>query len=166
MQQTRQGIRSTKVKASKSYADVVKAKQTNTAPSPAPTREALQVDKPSGEVHIHIEPLEKMFTDQTGKFPARAASGNLYLMITYHVDANTISVECLKNRTDTELVNGYQKLMSRYTASGIKVSMHVLDNETSPKFKEAIEKNEVTYQLVPPHIHRSNAAERAIRMFK
>ena len=144
MQQTRKGTRSTKVKPEKSYAEVVKAKQTKT-PSPEPTREDLQVDKPTGEVHIRIEPLEKMFTDQTGKFLVRAASGNLYLMIAYHVDANTISVECLKNRTDTALVSAYQKLMARYTASGIKVSMHVLDNQASAKFKEAIEKNDVKY---------------------
>lgn len=32
--------------------------------------------------------------------------------------------------------------------------------------KHALQKHKVDYQLVPPHIHRRNAAERAIRTFK
>ena len=94
MQQSSQGKRSKKPIASKSDADMVRAKQTETAtsptakrdtnivkqtetsPSPESTREALQVDKPTGEVHIRIEPLEKPYTDQAGKFPIPAASGN------------------------------------------------------------------------------------------
>ena len=44
--------------------------------------------------------------------------------------------------------------------------MHILDNECSAEFKEKILENEMEYQLVPPHDHRRNIAEKAIQVFK
>jgi len=41
-----------------------------------------------------------------------------------------------------------------------------MDNEASADIKYALTKENITYQLVPPHNHRRNAAERAIRTFK
>jgi hypothetical protein len=43
----------------------------------------------------------------------------------------------------------------------------MMDNEASKGLKDFLVKdNNIQYQLVPPHIHRRNAAERAIRTFK
>ena len=39
-------------------------------------------------------------------------------------------------------------------------------NEAVNELKQAIRKYKVSYQLTLPHIHRINAAERAIRTFK
>ena len=44
--------------------------------------------------------------------------------------------------------------------------MHILDNECSSEFKNAIKENEMSYQLVLPHDHRRNVAEKAIQTFK
>ena len=44
--------------------------------------------------------------------------------------------------------------------------MVILDNEISGDFKQSLAKKGIQYQLVPPHVHRRNAAERAIRTFK
>ena len=44
--------------------------------------------------------------------------------------------------------------------------MYILDNEASADLKKGLKKYGLAYQLVPPHIHRRNAAERAIRTFK
>ena len=52
------------------------------------------------------------------------------------------------------------------TQRGLKSQLHWLDNEASKAFKTFITKEQTQYQLTPPHIHRRNAAERAIRMFK
>ena len=41
-----------------------------------------------------------------------------------------------------------------------------MDNEASAELKAACIKYDLAYQLVPPHIHRRNAAERAIQCFK
>jgi hypothetical protein len=44
--------------------------------------------------------------------------------------------------------------------------LYILDNEASAEFKKSLKKYGVEYQLVPPHVHRRNAAERAIQTFK
>ena len=44
--------------------------------------------------------------------------------------------------------------------------MHILDNECSAEFKPLINENEIVCQLVPPHDHRRNVAEKAIQIFK
>ena len=41
-----------------------------------------------------------------------------------------------------------------------------MDNEASTDLKTSLHKNKIQYQLVPPHIHRQNSPERAIRTFK
>ena len=38
-----------------------------------------------------------------------------------------------------------------------------MDNECSDDLKVALNKAELTYQIVPPHIHRADKAERAIK---
>ena len=42
----------------------------------------------------------------------------------------------------------------------------VLDNEKSGILEEAFKKYKLAFQLVPPHTHQSNLAERAIQTFK
>ena len=41
-----------------------------------------------------------------------------------------------------------------------------MDNEVSEDLKKYFEDSDIQFQLVPPHMHRSNAAERAVRTFK
>ena len=49
---------------------------------------------------------------------------------------------------------------------GESPNIHILDNECSYDMKAAFDKVEDKYQLLPPHVHRSNAAESIIRAFK
>jgi hypothetical protein len=64
------------------------------------------------------------------------------------------------------MIKAYQALWTRLTASGtVKPKTHILDNEASAEFKKEIQKN-CMIQLVPPHNHRQNLAERAIQTFK
>ena len=49
---------------------------------------------------------------------------------------------------------------------GLTPRTHVLDNECSKVLKKYMEEENETFQLVPPHLHRQNAAERAISTFK
>ena len=52
------------------------------------------------------------------------------------------------------------------TQRGLSPQLHWLDNEASKALKNFITKEQMQYQLTPPHIHQRNAAERAIRAFK
>ena len=57
--------------------------------------------------------------------------------------------------------------MQQLKERGLLVDLQVLDNESSKAYKQTImEKWGITYQLVPPHVHRRNAAERTIFTFK
>ena len=57
-------------------------------------------------------------------------------------------------------------LHDRLTRRGVAPRIYIMDNEASSNLKKAILKYKVNYELTPPHIHRINAAVRAIRTFK
>ena len=87
-------------------------------------------------------------------------------MVMYDVDGNYIDVEPLKDHKDNSMIAAYNTLWTRVTLNRQdKPIMHLLDNEASSAFKDAIKCN-CTLQLVPPDTHRRNLAERAIQTFK
>ena len=108
---------------------------------------------------------QTIYTDQTGAFPVTAQSGARYVMVMVTIDANTILVTPMKNRSNQELRNAYLDLLKRAKATGLNVKKHVLDNECSDEMKELI-KQECKLELVPPYCHRRNIAEAAIKNFK
>ena len=95
----------------------------------------------------------KMYTDQTGKFPTKAVSGNQYTMVLVEIDNGAILVEPMRNRTSGEMIKYYQALVDRLHSCGFNPKRHILDNEASIEFKKCIQENGMTYQLVPPHDH-------------
>ena len=84
----------------------------------------------------------------------------------YHPDANTILVEPLKNRTAAKITKAWQKINNRFKKAGTKPLNWIMDNECSNDLKNSFIKENVSWQLVPPHQHRANLAERAIQAFK
>ena len=107
-----------------------------------------------------------MFSDQTGRFPVTSYKGNQYVMVLFETRSNNILVEPMRSRVYGKMCRAYQTLVDRLKERGIKPTMHILDNECSAEFKALISENEMKYQLVPPHDHRSNVAEKAIQTFK
>ena len=87
-------------------------------------------------------------------------------MVLTESDSDVILVEPMKNRTSGEVIRAYQALIDRLHAANIVPKHHILDNECSEEFKTTINSNNMTYQLVPPHDHRRNRAEKAIQIFK
>jgi hypothetical protein len=109
----------------------------------------------------------QIYTDQTGRFISPSSStGNNYLMILYDYDSNHIFAQPMKNRQGPTIVEAYAILHKRLFTTGLKPRLQGLDNECSKLLKEFMHANDVNFQLVPPGIHRRNAAERAIRTFK
>ena len=116
-----------------------------------------------------MQPIQitgKIFSDQTGRFPITSSRGNKYIMIVYDFDSNAILAEPLKSRTEIELVRAYTHLHSYLTSRVLKPSLQRLDNEAPGLLKKFMHDNQVKFQLVPPHLHRRNAAERAIGIWK
>ena len=87
-------------------------------------------------------------------------------MIIYLVDANVILAEPFKNKTSQQLTGTHLKLKKEIDKRGFPIDMHILDNEAPQLHRDAIENANSKYQLVPPHNHRRNIAERAIRTYK
>ena len=111
-------------------------------------------------------PKGKIFTDQTGRFPVQSSKGNNYVFVLYDFDSNAILTEPIKNRKGASLIHAFNKLTDILISKGFNPKFQVLDNEASQELKTAINAKKIQFQLAPPHIHRRNAAERAIRTFK
>ncbi len=107
-----------------------------------------------------------MYTNQTGKFPKKSSKGNQYIMVLIKIDSNVILVEAIKNRSAEEMIRAYLILVNCLRNAGVTPKMHILDNRCSEEFKAQIHKNNMTFQLVPPHDHQRNIAEKAIQTFK
>jgi len=99
----------------------------------------------------------------TGRFPHISSHGNQYVMVVYDHDSAGILVEPLKNRKASEITRAWSQIHDRLAN---EPTLYILDNEVSHELKQSLRKGNVTYQLVPPHVHRRNATERAIRTFK
>lgn len=108
----------------------------------------------------------QIYTDQTGKFIVASTSGNNYILVLYDYDSNSILIEALRSRTGPCILAGYKRLHARLVAAGLRPKLQRLDNECSAALKQFLVDEAVDYQLVPPRLHRRNAAERAIRTFK
>lgn len=108
----------------------------------------------------------QIYTDQTGKFLLPGSSGATQLFVLYDYDSNSIHAEPMRNKTSAEIVLSYGKVYNRLLNVGLKPQLHRLDNECSTELKEFMAEKDVQIQLVPPGVHRANAAERAIRTLK
>ena len=121
----------------------------------------------TNDVYTTVIPITgKVYSDQTGKFPVTSSKGNAYLFVLYDFDSNYIAAEPIKNRTATSILEACQLCHERLTRAGLKPTFQILDNECSAALKNYFSRNKISYQLVPPGVHRRNAAERAIRSFK
>ncbi len=133
---------------------------------PATMPALLQLGPTAPAIELLEVLLNKLFTDDTGRFPIRARSGNQYLMVAYHYASNAILVRPFASKADSHRIPAYMAIMTRLKQSGKAVDIHILDNEASAAYRAAIVSSGCTYQLVPPNVHRRNAAERAICTFK
>jgi hypothetical protein len=108
----------------------------------------------------------QLYTDLTWEFPVRSSKGNWYVMVGYVFYWNYVKVVPMKSRSASEWVKAYDLIHQELTAKGFKPKLQILDYEASAAFKSFFTTNDVEHQLVPPHCHRRNAAERAIHTFK
>jgi hypothetical protein len=134
---------------------------TDEFPTQAPQSNALFACFGIANAQGHI-----VYTDLTGAFPITSNAGNKYLLILYDYDSNAILCEPMKNRSDVEALRAYDLLYTQLSRHGHKPALNIMDNEASKAIKRHIHSTGANYQLVEPHNHRVNAAERAIRTFK
>jgi hypothetical protein len=83
-------------------------------------------------------------------------------MVFYAYDRNYVKVIPMKSRSASEWGKAYDTIHQELTVKGFKPKLQTLDNEALAALKRFFTANDVEYQLVPPHCHRRNVAERAI----
>jgi hypothetical protein len=106
------------------------------------------------------------YSDLCGRYPIKSSRGNQYIVVCYDYDTNSISTAVTKSRKGYEIRDVTIRMLDKLTQSGHPPQLHILDNEASDMLKQTLSKHKIAYQLVPPHLHRRNAAERAIQTFK
>jgi hypothetical protein len=145
---------------------------TSTAPTHAP--EAIGLDDITPEaanvkthqVFAAMVDVGNVYGDLTGRLPIQSSSGQQYILTLYDYDSSTISTEPMKNRTNKEMIRAYTSMHKQLVNAGLKPELQVIDNECSAAFRKYLPDEHIALQLVPPHLHRQNAAERAIQTFK
>ena len=113
-----------------------------------------------------IEITGKISTDQTGRFPVTFSRGSKYLMVFYDYESNVIIAEPLKSRSKQKLVRTYPALHIHLSNRGHTPRFQMIDKECPSGLKKVMRNAGITFQLVLPHLHRTNAAERAIATYK
>jgi hypothetical protein len=113
-----------------------------------------------------FRPQQKSYSDQTGEFVCTSMAKNKYVYIMYEYTSNFIFAEPIQSTSDNDITKAFEKCIETLKNAEIMPKMHLLDNQCGKLQIAALEGHGISYQIVPPGIHRRNAAERAIRMFK
>ena len=103
-----------------------------------------------------------MYTDITSAFPVCSFKGMQYIFVAYVYDLNAIIVRAMPSRTDASMVTAFKEVITTLKTQGYHPALNVMDNECSAAVEKYIRSEKISIQLVPPHNHQVNAAERAI----
>jgi hypothetical protein len=87
------------------------------------------------EVFLHVYPISKLYTDDTGQFPTQACLGNQYVKIAYHTDGNLILQQAFQTKSDKHHIPVFNTIMAQLAACGLSVDLNIRDNEASTDFK-------------------------------
>ena len=83
---------------------------------------------------------DKLYSNQTGRFPITSNRGNILVDIFYAVDGNYIKSYPLKSRDRSQLLKAYEGVYAYLCMRGYIPKLHKIDNETSRDVKEFISK--------------------------
>jgi hypothetical protein len=92
--------------------------------------------------------------------------GSICFLVLYHYKSNCILGTPIAGLDDKSIFEAYKTRFKELKSKGFKPKLNMMDNQATKHIKRFLTKNECKHQLVEPHNHRVNAAERAIQMFK
>ena len=107
-----------------------------------------------------------VYSDLTGNFPFMSFDGNVCFLVVYHYETNAIMATPIAGLDDKTIFKAYKAIFQDLTARGFKPKLNIMDNQATKYIREFLTEEECRLQLVEPHNHRVNAAERAIQTFK
>jgi hypothetical protein len=86
--------------------------------------------------------------------------------VLYHYESYCILATPISGLADKTIFEAYKLYFDELMAKGFKPKPNIMDNQATKHIKQFLSENECKLQLVDPHNHRVNAAERAIQTFK
>ena len=107
-----------------------------------------------------------VYNDLTGNFPFMSFDGSVCFLVVYHYESNAILAYPIAGLDDVSIFNAYEIAFDKLTAKGFKPKLNIMDNQATKYIKKFLTAENCALQLVEPHNHRVNAAERAIQTFK
>ncbi len=107
-----------------------------------------------------------VYHDLTGLFPFMSLDGSVCFFILYHYESNCILTLPIARLNNISIFNTYKKQFEELAAKGFKPKLNVMDNQTTKHIKIFLTINKIKLQLIEPHNHHVNAAERAIQTLK
>ena len=91
---------------------------------------------------------------------------DMYIMVFVCVKKNYIHLELSKSRKKADLLSTFARGMEFFHNHGVHPRVIRMDNEISNDFRDMLRAQQLELDLVPPHSHRRNTAERCIRTAK
>ena len=88
------------------------------------------------------------------------------VFVLYDWTTNAILSELVGNRKSEMLVRIFKEKIDYLTKRGFEPKFNIMDNVASKAVRKYLEDEDIGLQLVEPHNHRVNAAERTVCGFK
>jgi hypothetical protein len=107
-----------------------------------------------------------VYNDLTGSFPFMSLDGSVCFFVMYHYEANAILATPVAGLDDKSIFKAYKMQFDNLTSKGYKPKINIMDNQATKHIKAFLTEQKCQLQLIEPHNHRLNAAERAIQTFK
>ncbi len=107
-----------------------------------------------------------MYMDLTSSFAVRSFKNMQYIFVAYVYDLNVIILHAMPTCTNAAMITAFKEVIMVLRTSGYRPALNIMDNECSTAVEQYIHSEKINIQLVPPHNHRANAAEREIATFK
>jgi hypothetical protein len=87
-------------------------------------------------------------------------------LVMYHYETNAIFAILIPGLDSKSILEAYKNIFEYLVSKGYKPKVNVMDNQATKAIKEYLVTQQCELQLVEPHNHQVNAAERAIQTFK
>ena len=143
---------------------------TNISKPPVMNTPPLHLQEPKVKTQMAylqtVEYIGKVSTDQTGLFPFTYSCGSKYVMVLYDHNSNAILAEQLTSSNKHEPIRAMCVLHAYLYDRSLTPQYQMMDNECPSGLKTLLRNSSVKFQLSPPYLHRTNAAEREIQTYK
>jgi hypothetical protein len=103
-----------------------------------------------------------VYNNLMGNFPFMSNDGSVCFLVVYHYKSNAILALPIAGLDDKTIFDVYKIAFDELVSKGFKPKLNIMDKQATKYVKRFFTEEECKLQLVEPHNHRVNAAERAI----